>query len=82
MNLEIAKIVEKHFQTNDISVELLPSYSGRGMYGNKTVALSGDFGIEDVKKLIMRYRVEISSHAELAANDLRWDQFGLGNVVY
>ncbi|KGJ89607.1 hypothetical protein ND2E_3798 [Colwellia psychrerythraea] len=82
MNLEIAKIVTNHFQYKGISVELLLGYSGRGMYSKKTAAVSGDFGIEDVWKLVIKYREEIASHVELDSIDLRWDQFGLGAVVY
>ncbi|WP_190277843.1 hypothetical protein [Colwellia psychrerythraea] len=52
------------------------------MYSKKTAAVSGDFGIEDVWKLVIKYREEIASHVELDSIDLRWDQFGLGAVVY
>ncbi|WP_042146278.1 MULTISPECIES: hypothetical protein [unclassified Pseudoalteromonas] len=81
MDITIATVVKKDLIETDPSVELI-AYSGRHMYGRRTIAITGNISINCIWKAIIRQREEIEQYIRLDDIDLRSDQFGLGTVVY
>jgi hypothetical protein len=67
------------------------TYSGRGMYGEETHAVTGDFALEDVLQAVMGYLVDIldpsagsdtSVIPDIRNVPIRTDSMGRGIVVY
>ena len=67
-----AERIESAAQELGLDVTVHPTYSGRGMYGAQTWAVSGD--LEDVVDAMAEAGVRVSGH--------RRDQLGRGIVIY
>lgn len=67
-----------------VEVEIRPGYSGRGMYGETTFAVTGDAG--DVQDAILYAAYAAGQRDNEGIMDdlkrLRRDQLGMGIVVY
>lgn len=63
------------------NINLRENYSGRGMYGNDTFAISGDFSWSDVA---VAWAHACINDDDLKPDDLSftWDAMGLGTVIY
>ncbi|TMO64872.1 hypothetical protein [Pseudoalteromonas aurantia] len=81
MNISLATVLKKDLIKTDPSVELF-AYSGRCMYGKRTIALSGNFSVSCIWKLIIKNRNEIEGFIKLEDIDIKHDKFGLGTIVY
>ena len=66
-------------------VDLRDDYSGRGMYGDTTYGISGDFGFADVAEAVGELFDEGTAQDEgLKPSDFRftYDSMGLGIIIY
>lgn len=81
MNITLATVLKKELVETDSSVELI-AYSGRHMYGKRTIAITGNISVNCIWKAIIRQRNEVEQFMRLDEIDLRSDQFGVGTVVY
>jgi hypothetical protein len=67
------------------AAELRDDYSGRGMYGDTTYGISGDFGYADVVECVAELFEDGSAQDEgLKPTDFRFssDSMGLGIIIY
>lgn len=57
---------------NELNVSKHPNYSGRGMFGEQTLAISGDE--YDILDALM--------HAHISMREFRRDSLGKGYIIY
>ncbi|SFD75597.1 hypothetical protein [Pseudoalteromonas denitrificans] len=82
MNLTLATFLKNTLELDNSCIEIHPDYSGRGMYDEKTTGLSGNFSVNCIWKLIIKYRKEVETITPLDTIDLRSDEFARGIIVY
>ncbi len=81
MKEKVARALYDALEDEGVEVRLIDDYSGRGMYGDTTFALSGDFGFCDVA---VAWACACREDEELKPTDLGFtnDSMGLGIVIY
>lgn len=85
MKQQIAEIIFEQLQGMMLDVDLRDDYSGRGMYGDQTHAISGDFGHGDVAEAIATaFELGYMDDVEFSASDFSYvsDNMGMGIVIY
>ena len=87
MQLDLANFIAEHADQFDEEVKVIPEYSGRGMYGSTTAALSvrSPLVLAKLAFLMNELLYEAVENGEVALyeiDDFRSDQLGLGYVVY
>ena len=85
MRKEIAEVIFEQLQAECIECRLRDNYSGRGMYGSETRAISGDFGNGDVAEAIASaFVLGYMDEFPFTPKDLNYttDNMGLGIVIY
>lgn len=91
MTKETAELILDAYKEIDDQEEgnicIHPTYSGRGMYGRTTHAVSGNRGM--IMRAVVRAayklgydRVDIETGFEEDIKDLRWDQLGRDEICY
>lgn len=85
MTRELAEVLVLCLEKCDIECEILPDYSGKGMFGDKTIGIAGEFTLADVLSVVIH-------NAELLVNDdgesmfigenLSQDNLGKGYIIY
>lgn len=86
MKLELAKFLEEHTVGFEEEVTVIEGYSGRGMYGATTTAVSVS-SLEALVRIIYSLSKEISEQVEngnldIDIGSLRTDNLGHDIVVY
>lgn len=86
MKIEVAQYIEKC-----IEAEILPSYSGRGMFGGTTAALATEMDILDILTSLAYMALEVEPGSQEAAEllqalnalgNVQEDSLGLRKVYY
>jgi len=83
MEKELAEIL--HTVLMDFNTDIIPDYSGRGMLGNETPAISTNASMGDVLgAVIIRANLFIDSDGNEIFNstDIQVDSMGTGIVIY
>ena len=81
MKADIATALHEALEDQGCEVRLRDDYSGRGMYGKDTYAISGEFGWGDIARAWANVCVQDD---DFSPDDLgfSWDAMGLGTVIY
>lgn len=81
MDKPIAMALHEALEDQGCEVRLRDDYSGRGMYGKDTSAISGEFSWCDIAKAWANVCVQDDDYNP---DDLSftWDAMGLGTVIY
>ena len=82
MRADIAKALFEAMEDQGChDIRLREDYSGRGMYGKDTYAISGEFGWGDIARAWANVCVQDD---DFNPDDLsfQWDAMGLGTVIY
>lgn len=81
MDKVIAMALHEALEDQGCEVSFRDDYSGRGMYGQDTCAISGEFGWGDVARAWANVCVQDDDYKP---DDLKftWDAMGLGTVIY
>lgn len=82
MTKNLAETIADVLDTDGYECTVLPDYSGRSMYGEETHAISVDC-LERVLSSVIRHPDYFTCDGEPDFDeDLRWDHFGKGVVIY
>ena len=84
MQKKLAEVIEDILMGGGFQVES-HMYSGRGMYGDKTSAISGDFTYGDVLGCVISNAdrfVGEDGFSVYDVNGFKQDSMGLGMVIY
>ena len=81
MDKPIAMALHEALEDQGCEVNFRDTYSGRGMYGKDTCAISGEFGWDDIARAWANVCIQDD---DFSPDDLRftWDAMGLGTVIY
>ena len=84
MTHPLAEIIQKCLALDEIDSEIYENYSGRGMYGRGTTALTGDFTISNILASVIEHADQFIEEGEsiFCGEMLSQDNFGQDNVVY
>jgi hypothetical protein len=82
MTKEQAKFFLNALEVDDIEAEIMPEYSGRGMYGKTTFAVSVNASISIIPSLLRHLENLKQASPDFSKFILRQDSLGLGIVLY
>lgn len=84
MTKELADVIIKCLELDEVDAEINEGYSGRCMYGRATTAITGDFTITQVLSSVIEHAELFVEEGEstFCGEELRQDQFGMGYVIY
>jgi hypothetical protein len=86
MDIKLANLFKEMLYDAYVECYVYEDYSGRGMYGNETTAIVGDFSASELLQIVLKrvqdgYLVE-NDLENIKISDLRQDSMGLGVVIY
>ncbi|KPL26823.1 MAG: hypothetical protein AMJ72_12310 [Acidithiobacillales bacterium SM1_46] len=81
MKQNVAEALHQQLEDMGCEVSLRDDYSGRGMYGETTYGISGDFSWCSVAKAWGR-ALEYDEDLNADDIDFTWDSMGLGIIIY
>jgi hypothetical protein len=84
MTRELAETIKKCLEMDEEEVEIYENYSGKGMYGRGTTALTGSITISAILSSVIEHADQFIEDGDtlFCGEVLNQDQFGLGYVIY
>ena len=85
MTRELAEVLIQCLEKCDIECDIYPDYSGRCMFGNKTIGITGDFTLADVLSAVI-HNAELlvgdDGKSMFVGEDLSQDNLGFDYIIY